>query len=128
MVILTWDPLSDGFWLTQRYFSNITEGDRVSFSTLDEFRKVLGNITIHPVPIPHDCTDGFLGAYWSRPEAYLDPAIRSAIPAFWRIQNVEPRIDQLRDDLNDGEWDRDYGTLRNCAELDIGYRIITCTK
>ena len=24
------------------------------------------------VPIPHDCLDGFLGAFWRRPEAYLD--------------------------------------------------------
>jgi SAM-dependent methyltransferase len=128
LVILTWDPFSEGFWLTQRYFSDITDGDRVSFPTLDEFRKVLGIVTVIPVPIPHDCTDGFLGAYWCRPEAYLDPAIRAGISAFSRITNVQSRIDRLRADLDNGEWDRNYGHLRNRSRLDIGYRIITCTK
>ena len=35
-----------------------------------------------PVPIPHDCVDGLLGAYWRRPEAYLNAEIRSGISSF----------------------------------------------
>jgi hypothetical protein len=38
---------------------------------------VLGRVTIEPVPVPADCTDGFTAAYWRRPMAYLDEAIRA---------------------------------------------------
>ena len=36
--------------------------------------------TRSPVLVPHDCVDGFLGAFWRRPEAYLDPAVRAGVP------------------------------------------------
>lgn len=29
--------------------------------------------------MPGDCADGFLGALWLRPQAYLDPASRAAM-------------------------------------------------
>ena len=40
--------------------------------TLDRLLEALGGGRIEPVPIPHDCRDGFLHAYWRRPRAYLD--------------------------------------------------------
>ncbi len=30
-----------------------------------------------PLLVPRDMQDGVLGAYWCRPEAYLDPAVRA---------------------------------------------------
>ena len=41
------------------------------------------------MPIPHDCRDGFLMAYWRRPEAYLDPAVRANISVFALLPAAE---------------------------------------
>ena len=48
----------------------------------DEARAALGAPREIAVPIPHDCRDGFLMAYWRRPEAYLDPVVRANISVF----------------------------------------------
>jgi hypothetical protein len=37
-----------------------------------------GRPRVERVPTPGDCVDGFFEAFWRRPEALLDPAIRSA--------------------------------------------------
>jgi SAM-dependent methyltransferase len=124
VVILTWDPDAYGFWLVQRYFPDIVEVDRKIAPSLARFRDCLGPMEVTPLPIPHDCRDGFLGAYWRRPEAYLDPAVRSAISTFSKIDNVQQRIDQLQADLSSGTWDREFGQLRARRELDIGYRLL----
>ena len=72
IVLLTWDPASTGFWLLEDYFPEIVEIDRRIFLSIDELRRALGGAEVSPLMIPHDCVDGFLGAYWRRPQAYLD--------------------------------------------------------
>src|SRR2546428_1156952 len=72
IVILTWDPATSGFWLVDDYFPEIVEIDRPIFPSIEEFSRALGRVDVHTLPIPHDCVDGFLGAYWRRPHAYLD--------------------------------------------------------
>ena len=62
VVIVTWDPLNPGFWLTD-YFPDTLTTDRQIFPTLLEIGHVLGAMTVSALPIPHDCRDGFLGAY-----------------------------------------------------------------
>lgn len=118
IVILTWDPDSNGFWLTDDYFPEILQIDHQIFASLKEWEHVI------PVPIPHDCVDGFLGAYWRRPEVYLDAEARAAISAFSSLTDVDRRIDQLRRDIEDGTWDLRHGDLRRQSSLDIGYRIV----
>ena len=76
-----------------------------------------------PVPTPHDCKDGFLQAYWRRPEAYFDTHARSAISAFATI-DADPGLAALRRDLSDGTWSRRNGDLLNETELDLGYRLV----
>jgi SAM-dependent methyltransferase len=79
VVVFTWDLGSLGeFWLTTEYFPEILDLDRPRFASMAVLEQRLGAIRTIPVPIPHDCQDGFLGAFWRRPEAYLDPAVRSA--------------------------------------------------
>lgn len=121
-VALTWDPASPGFWLTD-YFPGILEVDRRIFPALPRFRGVWEAPEVRPVPIPHDCTDGFLGAYWRRPERYLDAATRAAISTFSRI-DAGPGLARLAHDLGDGTWDRRYGDLRERESLDLGYRLV----
>jgi len=124
VVILTWAPDAAGFWLVEDYFPELVAIDRAIFPTPDEMRRTLDPIEVHPLPIPHDCTDGFLGAYWRRPRAYLDAAVRGAISTFSKIGDVDPGLARLRNDLEDGTWTRRHGLLLTRSELDLGYRLV----
>jgi SAM-dependent methyltransferase len=124
VVIMTWDPASEPFWLTRYYFPEIIAFDRTIFASLDDLRSMLGELEIITVPIPHDCIDGFLGAYWRRPEAYLDTSVRAAISSFGRVPDVEQRFERLRADLEEGRWAERNAELMAVDELDIGYRLV----
>jgi len=127
VVLLTWDPAACEFWLVSDYFPQILEIDRTLFPTMEEMDRELGGITVRSVPIPHDCTDGFLCAYWRRPHAYLDPQVRAAISAFSKLEAVEQVLRRLTADLESGEWHRRHGHLLRRRSLDLGYRIVaTC--
>ena len=106
------------------------EIDRRIFPSLEDFRHALGHIEVHPLPIPHDCVDGFLGAYWRRPHAYLDAGVRGAISTFAKTDagEVESGVERLRRDLEDGTWARRHGHLLEREEIDLGYRIVIATK
>ncbi len=124
VAILTWDPQSRGFWLVDDYFPGILEVDRAILPTLGELRLALGEIEVREIPVPHDCCDGFLGAYWRRPEAYLDAGARAAISTFQRIGDLEPGLQRLRGDLDNGRWHDRHGALLERDELDLGYRLV----
>lgn len=123
VVILTWDPTSPGFWLTE-YFPEILDIDRRIFPSLDDLRAALGSIEVRDLPIPCDCCDGFLGAYWRRPEAYLDTKVRAAISTFSKLQDLKAVLERLEHDLTSGVWHRRFGDLLDRTELDLGYRLI----
>lgn len=124
VVILTWDPEHPGFWLVQDYLPDLRDHDRTIFPKLDALSAALGGAAITCVPIPRDCTDGFLGAYWARPERYLDPAVRQAISSFARVADVATRLARLGADLGDGTWARRYAALATLPALDLGYRLV----
>ena len=124
LVIVTWDPATSGFWLVEDYFPAILEIDRQILPPMEEFRQTLGSLEVRPLLVPYDCTDGFLGAYWRRPYAYLDPGVRGAISTFAKISDVESGLRRLRGDLADGTWERRYGHLLCQSELDLGYRLV----
>ena len=127
VVVLTWDPAWSGFWLVDDYFPALAELDRPIFPSLDELGRALGTIEVRPLPVPHDCTDGFLGAYWRRPAAYLDPGVRGAISTFTKLRDVEPGLARLRGDLATGAWARRHGDLLERTELDLGYRLVVAS-
>lgn len=124
VVILSWASEHPGFWLVQEYFPEIAAADWASFPALAEIGEVLGPIDVHPVPVPTDCSDGFLGAYWRRPAMYLDAGARGAISAFAKLLDPAPALERLRADLADGTWERRHADLLALPELDIGYRLI----
>ena len=128
VVVVTWDPSTSGFWLTDDYFPEIFEIDRPLFPSIEDFRRALGRVEVHPLPVPHDCVDGFLGAYWRRPHAYLDAGVRSAISTFAKLHDLGRGLDRLRRDLEDGSWTRRYGDLLDQPEIDLGYRIVVAAK
>jgi hypothetical protein len=122
-VIFTWDRLYDDIWLTRDYFPEIPEQGKAICPPLDTYRAYFHRVEIRPVPVPHDCADGFLQAYWRRPEAYFDPHARSAISAFAGI-DVEPGLTALRRDLSDGTWARRNRDVLIETERDLGYRLV----
>ena len=128
VVVLTWDPEHPGFWLVRDYFPDIIELDRSIFPTLAELEAVLGHVEVSAVPIPHDCVDGFLGAYWRRPVAYLDEEVRAGISTFARIKDVAPRIERLRAELEDGRWSMKNAELLGLEQLDVGYRLVVSDR
>src|SRR5262249_9170962 len=112
IVLLTFDP-SHRPWLTD-YLPELAALDEAQMPTMSDYERWLGPVQITPVPVPHDCSDGFLYAYWRRPAAYLDPRIRSGSSSFWAIGDAEAGLQQLRRDLETGEWER---RTPNCSPL-----------
>lgn len=123
VVILTWDPEHPGFWLARDYFPEVLEIDTPIFPSLERIQKILGPAEVQSVSVPADCTDGFLGAYWKRPEAYLDSGVRAAISTFSKF-NPSEGLARLRQDLDDGTWQTRNQGLQALSELDIGYRLV----
>ncbi|MFN5903547.1 MAG: class I SAM-dependent methyltransferase [Novosphingobium sp.] len=124
VVILTYDPAFRGFWLADDYLPALTTLDEAKMPPLSLYSDVLGPVDISPVPIPHDCIDGFLCAYWRRPAAYLDPRLRAAMSSFHMIGDVTEPITRLERDLASGAWATRHGALLALGELDLGYRLV----
>jgi SAM-dependent methyltransferase len=125
-VLLTWDPAADAFWLLRDYLPEFVEADREVFPTLAAYAEAFGpnaRVEVAPVPIPRDCVDGFLGAYWARPEAYLDAAVRAGISLF-ALPGTETGLARLRADLATGAWHARHGHLLELDALDLGYRLV----
>jgi SAM-dependent methyltransferase len=122
-IILTWDPQFRDDWLTRDYFPQIPEVDEAICPPLEFFAQIFSSVAILPVPVPYDCTDGFLRAYWRRPEAYFEQGVRRAISAFDGV-DVREGLARLRRDLDDGSWARRNAAILECDARDVGYRLI----
>ncbi|HCK83551.1 MAG TPA: hypothetical protein DHW63_03255 [Hyphomonadaceae bacterium] len=123
IVLLTFDAEASDFWLTRDYLPAITALDRETMPPLAALAEELGPFEATPVPVPHDCADGFFGAYWRRPEAYLDPLVRRSISVFAKI-DAEAGLNKLAHDLADGVWRERNADLLAVAALDVGYRLL----
>jgi SAM-dependent methyltransferase len=123
IVLVTFDP-SHRPWPTE-YFPELAAMDEAIMPRMSDYGRWLGPVQVTPVPVPHDCSDGFLYAYWRRPGAYLDPYIRSGSSSFWAIGNVEAGLERLRQDLETGQWQRRYADLLALEAYDAGYRLVT---
>lgn len=123
IVLLTFDTDASDFWLTRDYLPAITALDRATMPSLQMLAGELGPCDATPVLVPHDCSDGFLGAYWRRPEVYLDPVARRSISVFSRI-DAEEGLDRLARDLASGVWHQRNADLLARDALDVGYRLL----
>ena len=122
IVLLTFDPASRP-WLTD-YLPQLAVLDEAQMPAMSDYQEWLGNVRVSPVLVPRDCTDGFLYAYWRRPEAYLDARIRSGSSSFWAISDAETGLGRLKQDLATGEWERRYKDLLSMDAYDAGYRLV----
>ncbi len=129
VVVVTFDPrVSHQFWLVQEYFPAIACLATDSFS-FDEVQAALGG-EIRVVPVPAGCTDGFLAAYWRRPECYLDPAVRAGMSAFHGLSqgDLSEGVRVLERDLQTGAWARRHAHLLEADTFDGGYRLLVRRK
>jgi SAM-dependent methyltransferase len=125
VVILTFDPqVSHRLWLAQEYLPGIRGVASDSFSFDEVAQEVGGEAEV--VPVPWDCFDGFLAAYWRRPERYLEPEVRAGISAFHSLpeDEVEAGLERLRADITSGEWAARHAALVAAEEFDGGYRLL----
>jgi SAM-dependent methyltransferase len=121
IVLLTLDIEASHFWLNE-YFPELKLDGRI-MPAFDAMAKELGTFASTPIPIPYDCSDGFLGAYWRRPEMYLDPIARRSMSPFARI-DAEQGLERLANDLRSGTWHKRNAGILTIDALDIGYRLL----
>ncbi len=127
VVILTFDGAAmRDFWLDE-YIPELFAAESARDPGLARVTSILGGrATITPVPIPIDCVDGFIEAYYARPEALLDPSVRAAQSA-WAFADpvaVERGLERLRAALESGEWDARHGHLRTQPEYIGALRLL----
>jgi SAM-dependent methyltransferase len=121
---------ADLFWLTTEYLPEFLElippryRRREAWS--EELRSALGTVDLVPVAIAHDCTDGFYGAFWRRPDAYLDPDVRAGISVFAQVPSAaaDRATGALSADLESGRWRQRHRALLELSELHLGYYVI----
>lgn len=126
-VILTFDPLmANSFWLVRDYLPEFAVFDKKRAAPLEAYEEALGRCEISPVLVPWDCSDGFLAAYWRRPDQYLDPDARNAVSSFAQLPDdiVSAAISRLRNDIESGAWAKRYSDLCERDEMDLGYRLV----
>ena len=119
VVIMTLDTdLLDEWWFAH-YLPERIASERRRFPSVAEIAGAFdGAVTVAPVPVPADCTDGFIEAFYARPEALLDPAVRAA-QSGWQFVDadvVRRGLSRLRADLASGRWDEAFGRWRSVPE------------
>ncbi len=126
VVVFTFDLEAHPLWL-QEYLGEALDLERSRFPSIEAVAGMLGGRTrVEQIQTPADCTDGFVEAFWNRPEALLDPAVRAS-QSMWALvgSSTEKRIvDRLRQALETGEWDAAHGHLRHDDALDGALRLV----
>jgi SAM-dependent methyltransferase len=121
------------FWLTRDYLPEFLTLIPAPYRATpgrwrDELQTLLSadRIAFQPLPIPHDCADGFYQAFWRRPHAYLDAEIRDNISVFSRLppDRVAAATRRLAADLASGAWHARNQALLHRATHDAGLRIV----
>ncbi|MHB8328386.1 MAG: class I SAM-dependent methyltransferase [Acidimicrobiales bacterium] len=127
-VVLTYEPaVHNQLWIVAEYVPEIAAlDDRRPGFCVDEVAEGIGATEVVTVPVPWDCTDGFIMAYWRQPEAYLDNRMRQATSGFSVISQtaVQRGMRKLRADLASGSWEERHGHLRRLDEFDAGLRLV----
>jgi SAM-dependent methyltransferase len=126
VVVFTFELDAMPAW-QQEFLHEALSIERLRFPAIDDVAEALGGRTrIERIPTPADCTDGFVEAFWQRPESLLDPAVRSA-QSLWALlaPGEEQRIvSRLRSALDSGAWDAEHGHLRDMDSYDGSLRLV----
>jgi len=131
IVLFTFDPRKiEEPWFAD-YFPTVWTDCFDFFPPIEQVESAIRSQTHAPVcsipfELPSDMEDLFAGAVWNRPELYLDERIRSGISSFALADSIEVQegVARLTADLSSGQWDKQYGWLRNEKTFDAGYRFV----
>ncbi|MEV7886615.1 methyltransferase domain-containing protein [Streptomyces sp. NPDC002817] len=132
VVVLTWDQrvFRERFWLVREYLPEAAAFDDNRAVPTDRLAELLGGARVEPVPVPHDCTDGFAAAYWRRPHAYLDAQVRAGVSLLSQPAEdaIAPGLARLADDLATGRWHTRHAELLTRDSFDVGYRLLVADR
>lgn len=127
IVVLSFDgDALANYWLAE-YAPELIAVEFRRYPRIEAIARGLGDATdVQVIPIPIDCVDGFTEAYYARPEAFLDPAVRRSQSAwsFVEEKNQLRFIQALGNDLASGSWDRKYGEWRTKPHFEGSLRLI----
>lgn len=127
LVFFSWQPRTfASFWLLSEYLPEAARVDAAQAEPITVMSRLLRGAEVRPVPVPHDCTDGFAAAFWRRPEAYLDPAVRAGMSVLARAGEGALRagLSRLADDIRTGRWHENHADLLQLDSLDVGYSLL----
>jgi SAM-dependent methyltransferase len=114
------------FWLLQEYLPEVLEHTLRCAPTADVIADAIGATTTIEMPVYRDLEDGVLGAYWSRPERYLDHQVRAnnSGTALAHPETTARGIARLEADLDSGAWHERHAELLERDSIDMGYRLL----
>lgn len=130
IVILAFDnDAFERFWLCE-YAPELAAVQHKRDPTIETLVNALSTparrATVQPIHVPIDCIDGFVEAYYARPERYLDPAVTRA-QSSWNFvgEGVLDRVvKNLAADLASGSWDAAFGIWRKMPMYESSLRLI----
>ena len=125
VVVLQWDASRvHEFWLVRDHLAEAVALDRRGPSLAERAASIGASMT--PVPVPWDCVDGFFHAYWRRPAAYLDEAVRRCTSVWAQVGPEAERraVASLRAELESGAWPERNRELLELAEAELGLRLL----
>ena len=127
IVVLTFDPAYiSAYWLVRDYLPQIAVQDEARFRRSRSSPRRSAAPRVVPVPIAHDCKDGFLCAWWRRPLAYLEEGVRANISNLATLDAavLAEALGRLERDVADGSWAERNADLLTQDEADFGYRLL----
>ena len=131
IIVLTFDGNAlDLYWLAD-YAPELIAVERRRYPAIETITGILGGtVDVQVIPVPIDCVDGFTEAYYARPEAFCDPAVRRSQSAWSFVsEEIQLRIaKKIRDDLESGAWDQKYSHWRTKPHFEGSLRLIVSTN
>jgi hypothetical protein len=130
-LVLTFEPaVHNRFWLIDEYLPEIAALPSSNPPSVDQIAAKLNATSIDVLPVPADCVDAVLPAFWARPHAYLDPLVRAYSSGFSLLPRsvVDNGTRRLAADLDSGVWLRRHQSLLSHDSLDCGFRLIVAQQ
>jgi SAM-dependent methyltransferase len=114
------------FWLLQEYLPEVLDHALQCAPGAEEIAGAIGATTSIDMPVYRDLQDGVLGAYWCRPEQYLDHRVRAnnSGTALAHPETTALGIARLETDLASGAWHERHAHLLERDSIDMGYRLL----